>query len=118
MSEVIPPPLSRKGYPWSPDEEKKLITALQEDKTYDQIALSHGRSTRAIECHVIDMAMKWKELGKSDDEITTYFHLTQSQILNAIEQKKEKIETISSRQNRHQNNLSGDPDFVNSIRLQ
>jgi len=116
MSEIIPPPLSRKGFPWIIEEEKKLISALQEGKTYDQIALLHGRSTRAIECHVIDMVMKWKEGGKSDEEIINNFHLDQIQITNAILQKREKIESISSRQLRIQPNL--DTDSINSIRLQ
>ena len=40
------------GRPWSPDEERTLVTAFQAGDSAEDIAVKHGRTLRAIEARL------------------------------------------------------------------
>jgi hypothetical protein len=48
--------------PWTPEEELKMVNAVKEKVTYEQIAESHGRSVNSIKyrllAYAVDMVLK------------------------------------------------------------
>lgn len=111
MAEVVSPGQDdRRGLKWTTDEEKKLINELAENKTFDEIAVSHGRTSNGIEMHISDMAARWKKNGMADDEIIRILRLSKEQLDEAIKTRQRKLESTLIRSN--------SLDSTNNINLQ
>lgn len=70
---------------WSPDEEQKVLTSVQNNKPIAEIALEHGRSKRAIELRLADIAVKLHNNGFDDEYIYNITKITKPVILKRIE---------------------------------
>jgi hypothetical protein len=63
---------SRVGTKWLPEEDTKLVQEMTKNKTYDEIALEHKRSSTGIKSRVISQIIYpiFKEGNKTLDDLS------------------------------------------------
>jgi hypothetical protein len=66
----------RKGKPWTPEEDAKLLTELAQSVALDTISSSHGRSEGAIRARAALHAKRLQESGLSPEAIAAQLHMT------------------------------------------
>lgn len=100
---------------WSQEEENQLLDEIARGDIINSIALKHGRSVRAINIRLKDIAVKLRESGVSDSAIEKSTGITPDQITErVVEKEKEQSERIknmkkeSSETNNKSNNSIND----------
>jgi hypothetical protein len=85
----------RVGVKWFPDEDKKLLEEINENKTFEEIALEHKRTITGIKARIISQIIyhKYKNENKDIDNLSNEFNIDKEIInkyINKIEGKKNK----------------------------
>jgi hypothetical protein len=85
----------RVGVKWFPDEDKKLLEEINENKTFEEIALEHKRTITGIKARIISQIIyhKYKNENKNIDNLSNEFNIDKEIInkyINKIEGKKNK----------------------------
>jgi hypothetical protein len=99
----------RVGVKWFPDEDKKLLEEINENKTFEEIALEHKRTITGIKARVISQIIysKYKNENKDIDDLSNEFKIDKeilNKYINKIEGKN-KDKCIDK----------GDNDILNRI---
>ena len=90
------------GKPWTPEEEERLMDALQRHCTISDIARRHNRSIRAIEMRIESLVRKHKTAGKTPEQLMAMFQKTKEEVASilsvatdrSIEQRLSAVETL------------------------
>jgi hypothetical protein len=84
---------SRIGKRWTTEEDDQLCQEIEENKTYDEIALSHKRTLCGIKSRVITNIMypKYKNDNITIDELSELYKID----VTLIEKYIQKLETPS-----------------------
>jgi hypothetical protein len=88
---------SRVGVRWFPDEDEKLLQEINENKTFEEIALEHKRTITGIKARVISQIIysKYKNENKDIDDLSNEFKINNEMInkyINKIEKKNKDID--------------------------
>jgi hypothetical protein len=89
------PETSSFGKKWTIEEEKQLITYINENKSIDDIAKEHKRTSGGIRSHIREIAVRMiRNDGKTIEEVCEILHVTPEEITDAQNRRKDKkIET-------------------------
>jgi hypothetical protein len=88
------PETSRVGTKWSIEEEEQLIKYINENKSIDDIAKEHKRTSGGIRSHIKEIAIRMIRIdGKSIEEVCESLHLTLEEITEYQEKKDAKKTT-------------------------
>jgi len=80
--------LTRIGKSWSSEEENKLLTELQENKSFEDISKSHERTVCGIKCRINKIACKLHEQEKTIEEIGIICKLSEEDVIKQISKIK------------------------------
>jgi hypothetical protein len=73
--EEAPEP-ARKGKPWTPEEDAKLLTSLSQSISLETISASHGRTEGAIRARAALHAKRLQDTGLSPEAISVQLNMT------------------------------------------
>jgi len=90
---------SNAGKKWTTYDDNKILYQIENNKSYDEIAEFHGRTTKSIECRVLEIAKNMYELEVPMHKIESKTKLSESVIMNWINKPKpeSKKDVISDR---------------------
>jgi thioesterase domain-containing protein len=85
---------SRKGRKWSEDEDADLIKELK-NHTIEQVAELHGRTAKAIQMHLQEIAGRMKEQKIDSEEIKQQLNLKDEDLVAAEKRAKAREDNNS-----------------------
>jgi hypothetical protein len=80
--------ISRIGLKWLAEEDKKLAQELSQNKSYEEIALEHGRTVTGIKSRVIDKFIYPKYNENDIDNLVMQYNIDADMIKKYIDNKK------------------------------
>lgn len=86
---------ARVGKRWYQDEDEQLLTEIENNKTYEEIALEHKRTVNGIKCHVVSIIIYplYKNENKSIDDLSLKYNIEREVIQKYID-KINMAETV------------------------
>jgi transposase-like protein len=76
--------MNRIGNKWSEEEEQRMVKALQQGKSIEQVAKDHQRTVKAIGMRVEYLIRKLSKHA-SDRELSELFHKTPQEVRSILE---------------------------------
>lgn len=80
-----------KGKKWTDLEEDNLLTELSENKTINEIAKKHGRTTGGIATRISQIVYKEINAGESIDNVMNMVKMTKDEIQDIIDRRGKYI---------------------------